>query len=122
MARQIVILSATKVGSDFHVTAVFWLATPANLVVPNPNATSAVPPVAVVAWGITSAELAAIQAGTVTEQLFDSGLFASTRSLAQDEAALVALYTAAQAALNATAPGAKVIGAYYDGSAWTLPL
>lgn len=123
MARQIIVLNVVSTTTVLDVAGVFWLTVPANLAHPNPSVTSQVPPVsATLPWGITAAELTALQAGTTIEQPFDTGQQPGTSTLAQAEAFIQGLYTAAQAQVNAMkVPTTKYVGGYFDGSVWTFP-
>ena len=122
MAREIIVLSVEKrPDNSTHLSGVFWLTTPASLVVPRPGLTSAVPSSTTVSWGVTSAELTALQNGTVTEQAWDSGQVPSGTTLAQIETGLVNLFNAAQTALNAKATAASYIGSFFDSvNGWTI--
>jgi hypothetical protein len=114
MSNQIVPLSTSPNAADgsFSVSGVFWLAVPANNVVPFPGFVSRVP-------FIDQATLTALRAGTLVEQGFTSQLFASGTSLATVQAALVTAYGTAQAALTATAsPLSGLVASEYTGSAW----
>lgn len=118
MAREIIGLNVAKTP-DILVSCVFWLIAPANLVQPNPNVKSLVPPVsATYTWGITAAELALLQAGTTIEQAI-STQFTAGSGQAAILAGLQAMYTAAQAALTASAPATRYAGASWDGTTWT---
>lgn len=124
MARQIIVTDI-KLSPDnsFTVFAVGWLVAPVNRVIPAPNAGSRVPTASTAAtWGITTPELAAIQSGTIVEVAFDTGQLQAGTTAAQIKAALVSLYTQAQADLNAKAPGIRFVGAFLDDTTgWTLP-
>jgi hypothetical protein len=128
MARQIIVLGTSPTAAGgFYVRFAMWLATPANSVVINPNATSAVPPstaidpVNGVSLGYTPAELAALQAGTVVERLASSQGFPAGTLLSTVRTALQNIYAAAQATLNAGDPGTKFTLASWDGNVWVLP-
>jgi hypothetical protein len=119
-ARQIIVLDV-RVTDILSVTASLWITVPAPLVKPAPGAGSALPPVAAaVAWGITPAELAAIQAGAVRE-VVTTITGPTTATPAQVEARLISVLADQQNALSGQAPAAKWIGAYFDGTTWTLP-
>jgi hypothetical protein len=121
MAREIIIVDVKNNPADgsFEIAAALWLVAPANKVVPQPSVSSAVPPSSSVSWGVTTAELAALQAGTVVEQVIRSGQLPSATTGAQVKTALQNAYAAAQTALNNQAPAAKWIGASWDGTNWT---
>ena len=103
------------------VKGVFWLTAPANRVRPNNNATTLVPPEALVGttWGYTANDLTALKNGTVVEVTFDR-TFLSGDNLAFIKTTLEQMLSAQQSALNATATSLKAILGHYDG-AWTLP-
>ena len=117
MPRQIIVLSTAKAvnGTDFVVNCAYWLTTPATLVTADSTRKSAVPSVA--PWSCTAAELAAIQAGTVTEVLDSPQL---PGPVAAVEAALQARYAAAQTALTDRAVSHQYAGSSWDGTTWTL--
>jgi hypothetical protein len=117
MARQVIVLDV-RLDSVLSVTAAFWLVVPVNMVKPSPGAGSALPLSTAVSWGITPAELLAIQAGTVREMVTTITGPKATTAL-QAQAALASAYGDQQAALNAVTPGAKWIGAFFDGTTWT---
>lgn len=120
MARQIIIVTAQRQATgagEFQVTAAFWLAVPANLVVPNPGVRSAVPLLANASYGVTANELSSLQAGTVQEQIYVQAV-TNGQTKAQAQAALVTAYIAAQALLTSLALPVAVIGTAYDGSVW----
>jgi hypothetical protein len=117
VAREIVVLDV-RVDAVLTITAVFWLGVPAALVRANASATSAVPPLSSVTWGITAAELAALQAGTVRE-VVQTITGNKNATQAQAQAVLQQAYADAQSALNGTAPPNHWIGASWDGTSWT---
>jgi len=116
MTYQIITLSSnTQSDGSFSVSGIFWLVAPTNLVVPRPNVVSQFS-------NITSAQLLLLRNGTVVEQAFTTGLYASGTSLASVESDLQSQYTAAQTVLNNAAPVASgLVGIAYDGSSWTTP-
>lgn len=116
MTLQIVNLSSTtQPDGSFSISGVFWLTAPANAVIPIPNFVSQNP-------NVDSATLVALQTGTLVEQPFNSGLFASGTVLATVQAALQAQYTAAQSALSSTNPPlGSLIGSVFDGATWATP-
>jgi hypothetical protein len=102
-------VSANADGS-FVVSGVFWLTAPANAQVPNPTAPSLVS-------GIAATDLAAIRAGTVVEQGFTTGAYASGTTQATVDADLQARFTAAQNAL--TNPGlSTALRRAFNGTTW----
>jgi hypothetical protein len=114
MANQIVVLSTTvnPVDSSFNASGVFWLVVPTNNVVPYPGFKSQVP-------FIDQVTLGQLRLGTLLEQAFTSGLFASGTTLATVQASLETQYTTAQTALNnAASPLSGLIATEYTGSAW----
>lgn len=117
MARQIIVLATRKGnnGTDFVIEVAYWLATPATLVRADASRVSAVPSAA--PWSCTAAELAALQAGTVTEVLDAPQLPGPVAAI---ESALVTRYQAAQAALDARAVAHNYAGSSWDGTTWTL--
>ena len=94
MANQISILN-THIQSDgsFYVSGVFWLTTPTSNVVPNPNFTSVVP-------FIDNSTAMSLKYGTLTEQPFNTGLFASGTTSAQVQAEIQSQFTVAQTQLK----------------------
>lgn len=120
--RQIIILNVANSsdGTSVEVQGVFWLVAPATRTKPVPAFVSAVPLSTAVAWGITPAELLALQAGTLVEQPFDTGQMPKQGlTVPSVETTLQTAYTAAQAALTGAAPASKFIGAFWDGTTWT---
>lgn len=117
MAREIIVTGVqSQPDGSVVVSGVFWLIAPATRVIPLPNGKSILPPAASVpTWGIQTAELSAIQAGTTVEQSFTSGQLAAGTI----QATLQAMYSAAQTALTNAAPASKWIGASWDGTTWT---
>lgn len=103
----------TAGGTNFTVFGVFWLTTPANNVQPSPVLHSQVP-------GISSADLALLRSGVITEQPFTSITFSTGTSQATIDTELQNEFTAAQNALNtlaAEAP-ATVAPRAFNGSTW----
>ena len=118
--RRIVLTNIQKqTNGDLIIAGVFWLDAPANRIVLLPNFKSVVPAVATVSWGITPTELAALQAGTIVEQAFDSGQLNSSLTVTQIENGIANAFTAAQTALTNSNPPSKFIGASFDGTTWT---
>ena len=118
--RRIVLTNIQKQSTgDIIIYGVFWLDAPANRIVLLPNFKSVVPAVATVSWGITATELAALQAGTIVEQAFDSGNLNSSLTVNQIQNGLQAALTAAQTALTNSNPPNKFIGSSFDGTTWT---
>lgn len=110
MSLQITILNTTSQSNgSFTVSGVFWLTAPSNNIVPQPNLKSQVP-------FIDSTNLASLQSGVIVEQAFNSGLFDSGAQVADVQAYLQTLFTAAQNDLNNTnSPLSGLIGNVYDG-------
>ena len=121
MGRQIIVYDASRsTNGDISLSYLFWLAVPANLqaAYTNPSATSLLPPSTAAAWGVTPAELTALQTGLVMEQHF-SGQVPSGVTQGQVETYLQNAYTAAQTAFNNAAPSKVYVGASWDGTTWT---
>jgi hypothetical protein len=132
--RQIICIGESSDGVNVSLTAVAWLVAPANMVVPLPNFTSRVPSstsgTAPVSWGVTAAELAALQAGTIVEQQFTvtatvaalTGQSQTAQNAIMENLA-IAKYAALQTALNNSASivTTHFVGAYLaaDGTTWT---
>ena len=114
MASKIVVLSTTtQADGSFAASGVFWLTAPSNNVVPNPSAHSQNP-------DVPDDTLIELRSGTLVEQPFTSGLFVSGTSLDDVRTSLLASYTAAQAALDATNPPmTSLVGSAFDGTTWT---
>jgi len=122
--RQIIVLdcSLDATGKTLTVTFIAWLACAATRINALPNFVSQVPPAASVAWGITSAELALLVAGTIVEQRA-SCTFDMTQgqpTIGQMQASVAAKYASLETALaNEAYTVAHVVGAYWDGTTWT---
>lgn len=112
MAKEIIILSLTagNQSADQQVTAAFWLPVTAGQQTPQPNAVS-------VFRGASAAEIAALRAGTVVEQIF-STQYPATFTLAQIEAALQTSYAAALSAFQTKPNPNTYYGAFWDGTTW----
>lgn len=112
MAKQIIILSKTLGvnGTDQAIQAAFWLSVAAGQQIPLPAALSAF-------RGASAAELAALKAGTVVEQIY-AAQYPSTFTQAQIESALQTAYTAAQNAFSALPNPNALYGVFFDGTAW----
>jgi hypothetical protein len=113
MSIQINILKMnTQTDGSFSVSGIFWLVTPANRIIQNPTFASQVP-------NTPAATLLALQAGTLTESWFDSGLFAPDSSVSDVKLALQSLYaTAQQDLINGNPPVSGLIGLAFDGTNW----
>lgn len=123
MARQIIVIDYSQASATVNIACVFWLTAPAARVVPVPNFTSRIPVQGSgISWGITPAELAALQAGTVVEQMFSTQFPMAGNSNAIMQAGLLASYNSAQAQLAASAnAGTHYVGASLDSVAgWSL--
>ena len=116
--RQVIILDAVLVqGGLIQASAVFWLVPSPLRVNPTPGFSSAVPsnspnpPI--------TQELDLLISGRLIER-FDGSCQAQTA--VGLEARLAARYAEAQELLTAQgAIGAKLVNAFFDGNAWTLP-
>ena len=119
MARQIIILDQQGFPSDATYRYVLWATVPAARVAAyaNPAATSALQPVANVPGGITTAELAAIQAGQIVERVgtatFPAGTPAATMATF-----VIGQWNSFQAQITASNPWGRY-GTSWDGTAWT---
>jgi len=134
--RQIIVLDANLSGDPsallLNIICAFWLVAPANRIVPlpayvprTPAAAGVISGQAGVSWGVTQAELTALQSGVIVEQVqvipFDLTKN-PTPSFADLEASATAKWTALQNVLNKTAAAlAHLPGAYLaaDGVTWT---
>lgn len=114
---QITILNTnTQVDGSFTVSGVFWLVAPTDNVIQIPTFQSLV-------TNIDSATLLALQAGTLVEIAFNSGLFPVGTITADVETALMDQYSTAQTALTNNSPQISgLIGLTYDGSSWNTPI
>jgi len=112
MTTQITVIAADKFGTDSEYVCAFWLTAPANGVVPIPAFKSAV-------TTVDAPTLSALQAGTIIEQLWSTGLLPSGTSIATLKTLAQNAYTAAQTAITNKNPPIKMIGATYDGTTWT---
>ena len=113
MSKQIAVtgIQPTYDGA-FQVAGVFWLATPASMVEPDPEFQSRVP-------FIDPDTLAALQRGTLTEQWFETGQYNADATLDFVQADLIAQYGAAQEMLTENAPAlVGLVGTLFDGSSW----
>lgn len=112
MARKIIILERVNMPSDQDFRVAFWIDVPASrqAFYANPAAVSVVK-------DATQAELDAIKAGAVVEEVQAMPARANATQ-AQLLAALVTRYTARQAEFSARNPWARY-GSYWDGSSWT---
>jgi hypothetical protein len=124
VARQIIVIDAAldTTGKTLTLTYACWVAALANRIKVLPNFVSAVPPSGNVTWGITAAELTALQAGTVVEQTATSSfdISAGNPTTAAMESALQSKYTAILNSVQGTASAvAHLIGAQFDGTTWT---
>jgi hypothetical protein len=114
MSLQIIILNTnSQSDGSFSVSGVFWLTAPVTNIVPMPNFKSQVP-------FIDPKNLLALQYGSIVEQTFNSGLFASGTVSGDVQTALQSQFSDAQTALNNIAsPLSGLIGQVYDGYSWT---
>ena len=113
MSLQIVVLNtAIQPDGSFSVSGVFWLTAPANNIIPNPKAQSAVP-------FIDCASLAALQFGSIIEQPFATGEYLSGTDISVVQADLQSQFAAAQANIDSTISNVSgIIGTVFDGYAW----
>jgi hypothetical protein len=114
MTFEIILLNTlTNSDGSFNVNGVFWLTANSNNIVPLPNFISQVP-------FIDISDLNLLKIGTLIEQSFNSGNFASGTSLATVQSTLQTEYTTAQSILSASNPAlGSLTGATYNGSSWT---
>lgn len=119
MARQIVILEATQGlgGGQIGFRYALWAAVPAarqSWYAFTPQDGSAVSAVV----GATTAELAAISSGAVTEQI-GTGQWPAGTTVAQIKAFLIAQFAEFQVAVTTANPW-QIYGSSYDGTSWTV--
>lgn len=109
MAKQIIVLDVTRPnGSDINVSWVFWLVPASGREVPAPLATSR--------WrDAAQADLDALKAGTVVEELY-SAQYVSGTTKAAIQADLVTKYTARAAAFAAMSNPNQFYGVFRDSS------
>lgn len=117
MARKIIVLAQTAIPSggtttDLDYSVAFWLVPPVSRqpFYANAAATSQV-------IGALAAEVTAIQAGQVVEQIVPVS-YSSGTAIAAITADLAARYNAAQALLTANNPWNRY-GTSWDGTTWT---
>ena len=109
MTREIIILNRLNEPSDMTFRYVLWAARVSAYA--NATATSAFS-------GATTAEITAIQAGQVVEQVdvFEAPI---GTPIATIQAALIAAFTRFQARITAFNPTVRY-GTSFDGTAWTV--
>lgn len=131
MARKIIVLDAVQDsdGVNLIVNFVCWLVAPPSRIFPSPNFTSRVPLVAAISWGVTAAELSALQGGSIIEQ--SATIQESVAQLAAQatdalrNAILQSLATARYNALQTVLTNKVYVsathfpGASWDGTTWT---
>lgn len=120
--RQIIVLDAQQdlTGVNLNITFACWLAAPASRTIPLPGFVSRVPTQANVSWGITAAELALLQAGTLVEQVTTVQCVVANLTATIIEAAVQARYASLQSTLNSLVFSTiHFVGAYWDGTTWT---
>lgn len=112
MARKIIILDRTGLPSDQNYRVAFWLDVPAarQPFYADATATSVVK-------GATQAEIDAIKAGQIVEEVVEVPALAGATQT-QLLNALIARYNARQAEFTARNPWARY-GSYWDGTGWT---
>lgn len=110
MRKIIVLNNQLQDNSTTLINYVFWLSVPAVNQKSNPSATSLVP-------DVTSAELTALQNGSVIEQ---TGSITASAGFIQSDVAniLVRSYTQKQAVLTQQGSAKNYAGAYWDGTTW----
>jgi len=112
MAKQVIILDTLiDANGNQNVRYAFWFAVSAGKQYPNPNAVSAY-------RGVTAAELAAIQGGTVFEQT-GTIQYANGTATATIQTDLQGRWTAANTAFQALTNQNQFFGASWDGASWT---
>lgn len=123
MARQIIILEDLNPGRGPNEPLIYryalWLSVPSarQTFFANASATSAV---ALGPNKATATELTAIQSGAIKEVVDTINISPGT-TLAQIEATLQAVFTAAQALLNSSAANPfDHYGTEWDGTSWTV--
>jgi hypothetical protein len=122
--RQIVVLDGTQdpTGVNLNITMVCWLVAPATRILPLPSFVSRVPQVSsAIPWGISTAELTALQAGTLVEQTTVVSLIVANLTVPMIEAACQARYVSLQQTLTnlVFANAVHFVGAFFDGTTWT---
>jgi hypothetical protein len=113
MANQITILNSNiRSDGSFTVSGVFWLVTPTNSIVPNPNFKSQVS-------FIDANTLLSLQYGTLTELPFTSGLFNAGTTLSEVQSYLQQEFNTAQQNINDTSAAISgLVGTVFDGTSW----
>ena len=116
MAKEIIILSlsAGNQVTDQEVTVAFWFPVPAGQQIPQPGVTS-------LYRGASAAEIAALKAGAVVEQIY-STQYPNTFTLAQIQNALQTAYTEVQTAFSALPNPNLFYGAFFDGVTWNAAI
>jgi|SRR5579859_3235174 len=107
--RQIIILNnQLQANGAMTVNYVYWLVSPQTLI--TPGGTTVVP-------NAGTAEIAAIQSGSVVEQVLQSQL---PQNMPPSDIGnyLITRYTQAQTFLNNSGSIANYTTTYYDGTAW----
>jgi hypothetical protein len=118
---QIVVLDAQQdpTGVNLNIRCAMWLVAPASRVLPLPNFVSSVPLASSVSWGVSTAVISALQAGTLVEQVTSVSLGVSGLTTAAIEAALQARYASLQATLTSLVFSTiHFVGATFDGTTW----
>lgn len=114
MSSKIFVISTNmQPDGSFSVSGVFWLTAPANGVIPLPTFQSAV-------LDISEADQLTLQAGTVVELSFNSGLLPVDTQMSDIRSLLEGRYSDAQTTLDASNPTISgLIGATFDGYTWS---
>jgi hypothetical protein len=122
MARQVVVLEQdSSESTNIKFKAAFWLSVPVARQFYFANATAQS---AVKDGSVTTAELTALQNGSVLERVYQM-IYPPGTTIAQIEADLQSKYATAQASLTAqSAEFADTVltryGSFWDGTTWTL--
>lgn len=122
MAREIIVLDAVQeqTGVNLTISFVCWLTAPASRVIPVPGFNSRVPSNGSVTWGTTTAEVTALQSGSIVESFQTVILPVASLTTAICEAAVQARFTSLQNSLNAQVfSTTHFVGASFDGTTWT---
>lgn len=110
-------------NNSHNISGVFFLTTPAPLVSVDATRVPFAPPQsASFPGGYTAVELAALQAGTITQQTFDTGALDPSMTKVQIGQTIKNMLDAAQTALNSSPVGGRFGKAYHDTvNGWTVP-
>ena len=110
--RQIIVLNnLQQTDQTFNINCAFWLVPPVSQIRPLGTAgTTAV-------TNATGPELAAIQSGSVVEQIY-SAVLPFSISIPSVGSSLISRYNEAQRILSAGSVMKNYTNTYYDGTAW----